>query len=145
MTSAAIAIQDLLLARIQGNTSPSLQALTDAQQIRPSSDQQDPPMGDAAVIVEVTDQGSHLGLPGRVLVDVSAQVEVRTSLAEDKGMEDFRAIFQAVHAVLEAIPKDTEATGWTIRHISPWTETAISQDSLYRIQSLSATFLLQIQ
>ncbi|MGN0866186.1 MAG: hypothetical protein ACI4SG_00710 [Oligosphaeraceae bacterium] len=144
MTSASIAIQDLLLSLLTGEETGPLHGLAISQQIRPSSDQQDPPMGEAAVIVDASDQGSHLGLPGRVLVDVSAQVEVRTSLAEDKGMEHFRAISQAVHAILEGIRTDhPSATGWDIRHVSPWTEGAVAQDSLYRYQTFSATFLLQ--
>ena len=146
MTPASLAIQDLLLSSLMGDAPGPLHALAAALQIRASSDQEDPPMGEAAVIVDASDQGSHLGLPGRVLVDVAAQVEVRTSLAEDKGMERFRAISQAVHDILEGIREDTpSATGWDIRHVSPWAEGAIAQDSLYRYQAFSATFLLQAQ
>ncbi len=143
MTNASIPILTFLLDYLEGLT--GLEKLAEAQQIRASSDQNDPPMGDAAVIVDVQDMGGHLGLPCRVLVDVQAQVEVRTSLAADPGLENFRRLCAAVGSGLAALQEDLLATveNWDVRFVSSPVESSLSQDALYRFQSFTVTFLLQ--
>lgn len=126
---------------------PGLEALAEAKQIRASSDQDDPPMGDAAVIVDVQDMGGHLGIPHRVLVDVQAQVEVRTSLAADPDLERFRKISAAVGEGLASLQADLDAPldKWDVRFVSSPVENSLAQDALYRFQSFTLVFLLQAQ
>ncbi len=143
MTDAAQAVQDYLLELLA--STPDLQTLAAEDQIRAASDQQDPEMGAAAVIVDVRDLGSHMNLPGRTLVDVSAQVEVRTSLSEDRSQARFRVYCEAAADALASIEKDTPIEGWDIRHASFPGEDALAQDSMYRYQSFQVSFILQVQ
>jgi hypothetical protein len=143
MTNASYPVLTFLLDYLA--ELPGLENLAEAQQIRASSDQNDPPMGDAAVIVDVQDMGGHLNISDRILVDVRVQVEVRTSLAADLGLENFRTLCISVGAGMAALQKNLPETveDWDVRFVSSPVETSLSQDSLYRFQSFTATFLLQ--
>lgn len=142
MTDASLAVQEYLLSLLSGD--PALSELADAGQIRAASDQSDPPVGAAAVVVACNDLGSHLALPGRVLVDVHASVEVRSSLTADPSMARFNAFSSAVFGILSAIQNDTLIRGWDIRYGCDWSEGEVQQDGFYRYQEFSATILLQV-
>lgn len=141
MTDASIDLQDYLIDLLKEQE--DLSTLAEAQQIRPESDTADPPIGAFAITVGVQDKGAHLGIPGRVLVDVDATVELRASVTDDPDLTATRAISQAVFAAIEGIANDTQMEGWTIRHHSPWIQSPLGIGDLYRYATFSTTFLLQ--
>ena len=141
MTDASIDLQDYLIDLLKEQE--DLSTLAEAQQIRPESDTADPPIGAFAITVGVQDKGAHLGIPGRVLVDVDATVEVRASVAEDPDISLTRALAVATHNALEGIPDDISLAGWTIRHHSPWIQSPLGVGDLYRYATFTTTFLLQ--
>ena len=141
MTDASIDLQDYLIDLLKEQD--DLSALAEAQQIRPESDTADPPIGAFAITVGVQDKGAHLGIPGRVLVDVDATVELRASVTDDPDLTATRAISQAVFAAIEGIANDTQMAGWTIRHHSPWIQSPLGVSDLYRYATFTTTFLLQ--
>lgn len=98
---------------------------------------------DSGVTVSCRDMGNHLGIPGRILVDVALSVSVRTPLCDDTDAAAFDAYTDAVFRALASIADDTEIDGWTIRHVSDFSETPVSRDSRYRTREASATVLLQ--
>ena len=67
MTDASLAIQEYILSRLKAE--PRLASLSAADQIRTASDQSDPAVGDAAIVVACSDLGNHLGIPGRIAQD----------------------------------------------------------------------------
>ena len=141
MTDATSPVIDFLIARL--SAVPELSGLTAEDQIRVSSDQSDPPVGAAAIVVSATDKGNHLDIPERILVDVQASVEVRTSLTDDPAMSVFSVISKAAFSALCAIQNDTSISGWFIRFGSDWQSGEVMQDALYRYQEFSGTILLQ--
>ena len=141
MTDASLAIQEYILSRLKAE--PRLASLSAADQIRTVSDQSDPAVGDAAIVVACSDLGNRLGIPGRILVDVRASVEVRSSLSADQDLSRFSSLASAAFSSLASIPNDTPVDGWHIRHGSAWSEGEIAQDAMFRYQEFSATILLQ--
>ncbi len=141
MTPEALAIQEYLIDRLAATS--ALDELADAGQIRPESDTADPPIGAIAVTVGVQDMGGHLGIPGRILVDVAATVEVRASVTDDPDVSATKAVAAAVFAAIEAIPNDTPLDGCTIRHHAPWMQSPLGVSDLYRYATFSTTFLIQ--
>ena len=142
MTDASKAVIEYLIARLAAV--PALTSLATAQQIRPSSDQSDPPVGAAAIVVAASDKGNHNGIPGRILVDVDASVEVRSSLTDDPDMTAFNALSQAAFQSLCGIANDTPIPGWDIRYGSEWASGEVMQDALYRYIEFSASIILQV-
>lgn len=141
MTDASIDLQDYLIARLRAAS--GLSELAEADQIRPESDMSDPPVGAFAVTVGVQDKGCHLGIPGRILVDIDATVELRASVTEDPDLTATRAISQAVFAAIEGIANDISMEGWTIRYHAPWVQSPLGVSDLYRFSTFTTTFLLQ--
>ena len=142
MTDASIDLQNFLIARLRAAS--GLSELAEADQIRPESDMSDPPVGAMAVTVGVQDKGCHLGIPGRVLVDVDATVELRASVTDDPDLTATRAASQALFEAIEGIANDTSMEGWTIRYHSPLVQSPLGVTDLYRYATFSTTFLLQV-
>ncbi len=135
------AFQNLLIDSLSANA--KLAPLAEAGQIRAVTDQADPKIGPAAIVVDVTDKGAHLGLPGRILLDFDAAVSVRTSLADDVDCSAYNTLIQGVEETLAALPIDTAQTGgFTILHASAWHYAGLEVDGFYRYNSLTATFLI---
>lgn len=142
MTGASIDLQDYLLELLKARE--DLSDLSEAEQIRPESDMADPPVGAFAVTVGVQDKGAHLGIPGRILVDVDVTVEVRASVTEDPELSATRALARAVFAAIDGIANDIHLKDWTIRHHVPWIQSPLGVGDLYRYATFTSTFLLQV-
>ena len=142
MTDASLDLQNYLIARLR--SASGLAALAEAEQIRPESDMADPPIGAFAVTIGVQDKGSHLNLPGRILVDVDATVELRASVTEDPDLAVTRSLSKALFEAIEGISNDTSMEGYTIRHHAPWVQSPLGVSDLYRFSTFTTTFLLQV-
>lgn len=141
MTDPAISIQDYLLSLLKARE--ELSSLAEEDQIRPESDMGEPSIGAFAVTIGVQDKGSHLGLPGRVLVDVDATVEVRASVTEDPDLSVTRGLSRAVFSAVNGIGRDIHLDGWVIRSTEPWIQSPLGISDLYRYATFSTTFFLQ--
>jgi hypothetical protein len=123
--------------------STALPSFAEASAVRAASDQTDPPLGDRAAVVGCEDAGDYNGIPGHVLVNVKAVVEIRTALSEDPDGALFDAASEAVSEALFGIANDTALTGWDIRLGNLWAGSAVALDNLYRYRSYTTTALLQ--
>ncbi len=135
------ALEKLIIDTLSAND--KLAALAEASQIRATTDQADPKVTGAAIVVDVTDKGSHLNLPGRVLLDFDVSVAVRTSLTEDEDRSRYNALIQGVEEALDELPRDEEQTGgFTILYAESWKYTGIAVDGFYRYNNLTTSLLV---
>lgn len=140
MASLTEKILDYFLAYL--SQADGLSSLAAAGQIRAVSDQADPKAGEASIAVDVTDRGSHLGLPGRVLVDAEVSVTLRTSLVADEDLALFHALLAAASSALNALRTDQPENGFTILCFSPWVNSDVAHDGFYRYVTATSQLLL---
>lgn len=141
MTDASISIQEYLIELLKERE--DLSSLAEAEQIRPESDMGDPAVGAFAVTIGAQDKGAHLGILGRILVDVDVTVEVRASVTEDPDLTVSRTLATAVFATIDGIANDIHLTDWVIRYHEPWSQSPLALSDLYRYTTFTSTFILQ--
>lgn len=122
---------------------PMLATLANAGQIRAQSDQSDPKIEGLAIVVAVTDKGSHLGLPGRILVDFDVEVSIRSSLTDDPDLTGYNELAQSVQDALNGLHCDLVQSGFILRYFSPWQENGLALDGFFRYNTFTSTFLTQ--
>lgn len=142
-TSPAIEIRDAILTML--NSASDLSDLP-AGSIRAKLDVSGVPRGPSSVIVSARDLGNHAGIPGRILVDVEAIVEIMTHLDEDQsGTLMDSLLTAAMEAVSGATAASYSLTGWKVGYPGQWAtkEPYIDSDGAFRVCRLSATLFLQ--
>jgi len=142
-TCPAIEVRDAILSMLAA--ADSLSDLPDGS-IRAKLDVSGVPRGPASVIVSARDLGNHNGIPGRILVDVQAIVQIMTHLDEDQDGALADSLMSAAMAALGgATAASYSLNGWEVGYPGQWAsdEPHIDSDGVFRVCRLSATLFLQ--
>lgn len=110
-------------------------------QIRSKLDVSGAPVGFMGLVVTAADIGGHNGIPGRILIDVTATVQAFTHLDEDMDGTEMARLSSAVMDALQNI--DYNLDGWTVRFPGDWTATEPSVEDAFRRVDFTATLFLQ--
>ena len=97
------------------------------------------------VVADARDEGDHLGIPGHVLVDITAAMALWVHVTDDQTPVQTSALLAAIRAALAALPQGDAppVDGWHVRYISGWTQGGLLLDGNDRHVELTATMLLQ--
>lgn len=142
-TCPAIEVRDAILSMLAA--AGDLSDLP-AGSIRAKLDVSGVPRGPASVIVSARDLGNHAGIPGRILVDVQAIVQIMTHLDEDMSGALADSLMSAAMAALGgATAASYSLNGWKVGYPGQWAsdEPYIDSDGVFRVCRLSATLFLQ--
>ncbi|MBQ7177545.1 MAG: hypothetical protein IJS08_09030 [Victivallales bacterium] len=134
----AIQIRDSIITRLQDE----LRALLPSGQIRGQLDVSGEPRGDRGLVVSCEDLGGHGGMPGRILVDVKANITAFTHLEEDQAGAKLDELVSEVITAVEGL--HYSLFGWAVGFPGVWQSAPYEiMANSFRACTISATLFLQ--